>query len=382
MRPDAPVDRYDVAVIGAGVVGLASAWTLTAAGARVAVVERHQLPGTEQSTRNSGVIHSGGFVRPGTLRARLAVEGAERLYAAAAELEVRAERSGILVVATAPDDGRRLEELAAWSRANGVPDWALLDSAGAHRLEPGIGPVDQAIAWPHGGRIDPGALITALHRRLAARGTAFFFGNALSRAAIAGTDWSLELGSGTELAASGIVNAAGVGSDRVARLFGVPVPTIHPCLGEYARVVSSHRDQVRSMVYGFAPPGYPGIGVHLTRRIDGELWLGPTATYWDRPELPATPLTDLATFADEAARLLPGLTADDLAPAPPGLRAKLVPPGSGEAFGDFVLEAGRSGPPTFHAVGIESPGLTASFAIGARVGTWFEGWHGPTAPAS
>lgn len=365
------MERSDVAVIGAGVVGLAAAWELSAAGARVTVVERHPGAGHEQSTHNSQVIHSGAFVRPGTVRAQLVMAGNPRLYAVAEELGVRAERCGTLVAAVTDAEVPRLEQYLTWGRANGVEGTERLGPSEARRLEPNLGPVTRALWLPSGGRIDVPALLRRLTERLRERGVRFELGFPVTSASRSPSGWVLAGPDSQEVGAGAVVNAAGVGSGEVAGLLGLPGIRIYPCLGEYARVTSAKRGWVRSMVYGFPPPGYPGIGPHLTRLVDGELLLGPTATYLDAPSVPPRPVTSLATFAQEAERLLPGLTVDDLAPHPPGIRAKLVPPESGEAFGDFVV---REGPPesrTFHLIGIESPGLTASFAIGQRVANWF-----------
>ena len=168
-----------------------------------------------------------------------------------------------------------------------------------------------------------------------------------------------------------MVNAAGVASGQIAELLGLPGFRIHPCLGEYAEVVGPKAASVRSMIYGVAPPKHPGIGAHLTRGVDGRLLVGPTATYVESPELPAEPITTLATFAHEASELVPGIDEADLRRAPSGIRAKLQPPGSAEAFGDFVVRPGPGSDRTFHAIGVESPGLTACFGIGAAVASWY-----------
>ncbi len=365
------MEAADVTVVGAGVVGLATAWELAGAGARVRVVERHPTAGTEQSTHNSQVVHSGAFVRPGSLRARLVMAGRERLFSVAEELGVRAERCGTLVVAVTPAEVPRLDQYVEWGRANGVPDGERLDDRGAHRVEPNVGPLSAALWLPSGGRIDAPALVTRLVERLRGHGVEFQFGARVVGAAVADGGWRLATEDGRELTSRAVVNSAGVGSAEVAGLLGLPGQRVYPCLGEYARVTGAKSGWVRSMVYGFPPPGFPGIGVHLTRGVDGELLIGPTATYLDTPSPPERPVTPLAAFVAESARLLPGLTEGDLVPHPPGIRAKIVPPGSGEAFGDFVLREGPSGPPSFHLIGIESPGLTASFAVGEHVAEWF-----------
>lgn len=366
-------DAADVAVVGGGLVGLAAAWELARAGARVTVLERHDGVGREQSTHNSQVVHSGAFVRPGTERAALAREGNRRLYEVAAELGVRAERCGTLVVAVTPDELPRLAQYRAWGEANGVPGSETLSPAGARRLEPHVGPMEGALWLPSGGRVDAPALVDRLAARLRAEGTRIELGWPVVAARRPGARWLLSAADGRTVEATAVVNAAGVASATVAAWLGAPGYRIYPCLGEYARVKGAKRSWVTTMVYGFPPSGHPGIGVHLTRRVDGELLLGPTATYLPTPDVPAVPLTPLATFAEEARRLVPGLDADDLEAAPAGVRAKPVAPGAPEPFGEFVVRAEPAGARAFQLVGIESPGLTASFAIGARVAAWYRG---------
>jgi L-2-hydroxyglutarate oxidase LhgO len=357
----------DVVVVGAGVVGLAIARAYARLGADVAIVERRAGPGREQSTHNSGVVHSGMFARPGTLRARLNVEGDRRIYEEAGTLGVPVEMCGTLAVAGRPSDRTRLLQYETFAQLNGVPGVRRLSPEEAREIEPHLGGCDSALVAPTGGRIDAAAFVRALDAELVRLGVDRRFDFDLTRATRTPDGWSLASTSGAIVQGRLVVNSAGVGSARVAALLGAPGHRVYPCLGEYARVVGDRRSWVRTMIYGFPPPGYPGIGVHLTRTTSGELLLGPTATYQDSPEAPALPTTSLATFAAHANAYLPGLTERDLEPAPPGVRAKTVPPESGEAFGEFEIgeEPERSG--AVHLFGIESPGLTASLAIGRYV---------------
>ncbi|HEY6238156.1 MAG TPA: FAD-dependent oxidoreductase, partial [Thermoplasmata archaeon] len=354
----------DVVVLGAGVVGLAVARELASRGRSVVVVERHDAPGTEQSTHNSQVVHSGIFVRPGTLRARLNLDGAPLLFAAAERWGVPFDRSGTLVVAGHPDDVPRLRRYEAWGRENGVAGVERLSPEGALRIEPRLGLCHEALWSPNGGRIDAGRLVAALEREGERSGVELRRRFEVLSAERSSVGWTVRSGSGEHVEGRFVVNSAGVESANVARRFGSARYRIYPCLGEYARVTNEKREWVRSMIYGFPPPGYPGIGVHLTRRLSGELWLGPTATYLDglgRPDAPRTPLSE---FLREAEPYLPGLTLSDLEPAGAGIRAKVVPPGSAEPFDDYTIEEDPPGSGVLQLIGIESPGLTACLSVG------------------
>ena len=365
------MDRADVAIIGAGAVGLAVARALQGDGARVTVLERHPAPGREQSTHNSGVVHSGAFLPPGSLRAELVRSGRAALVAAARVLGVPVDECGTLAVARHPGELARLEEYGRWAALQEIPGAERLSAAEARRVEPALGPVTEALFLPSGGRIDAAALVERLAARVRADGGEILLGFEVRAADRSDGGWSVTASDGRRLGADAVVNAAGVASADVAARLGAPGWSIYPCLGEYARVRPPKESWVRAMVYGIAAPGHPGIGAHLTRGLDGALRVGPTATYLAGPTPPATPVTPLEEFAREASSLVPGIDADDLDPSPPGVRAKLVPPGSKSAFGDFVLAEAPTGARAFQLVGIESPGLTASFGIAARVAAWY-----------
>jgi L-2-hydroxyglutarate oxidase LhgO len=362
---------YDVAVVGAGVVGLATARSYARLGASVIILERHPGPGREQSTHNSGVVHSGAFLRPGTLRAHLGVEGNRRMFDEAPRLGVAIEQCGTLVVARTDEHIPRLWEYQAWAAENAVPGARRLTSEEAHELEPNLGLCAAAMLLPTGGRVDAPGLVRALDRELADEGVDRRYDFDVAFAARPESDWELSTRVGETVSARLVVNSAGVGSARVAALLGEPGRRVYPCLGEYARIVGDKRAWLRAMIYGFPPPGFPGIGVHLTRTTSREVLIGPTARYQQSPEAPPVPVTSLETFAELAGAYLPGVTPRDLEPAAAGVRAKTVPPGSGEAFGDFEIFEAPAGSRAVHLFGVESPGLTAAFAIAEHVtGRW------------
>jgi glycerol-3-phosphate dehydrogenase len=357
----------DVAVIGAGVVGVATARELARSGARVTLLERHADVGREQSSHNSQVVHSGIFLTPGSQRARFALEGHALLFELAPRWGVPIDASGTLIVAQHANDMPRLEQFAAWGEANGVEGTRRLSEAEAHAIEPHLGPCERALWSPHGGRIDAAALVRALADECEREGVELVPSFEVTGAERSARGWSLRSKSGELGPFPRVVNSAGIGSGRVAGLLGAPGHDVYPCLGEYAVVRGPKREWVRSMVYGFPPPGYPGIGVHLTRLLSGELLLGPTATYLNAPTAPADPVTPLSVFLAESAPLLPGLALEDLAPWPPGIRAKRLPPGSADSFADFAIVEEPASAGVVHLIGIESPGLTSCLSLAREV---------------
>ncbi len=352
----------DVAVIGSGVVGLASAWAIARRGASVCVLERDTRTGHGTSSRNSGVIHAGIYYPPGSLKATLCVEGRDRLYEFCAKHDVRYARCGKLIVATDAHEVATLEALEVTARTNGVTV-ELVDPSFMRAREPHVGGV--AALWsPDTGTIDADGLVRALTRLCRDLDVAILVSSPLIDAAAAAD--AIELVTPHErIRAQTVVNAAGLYADEVSQWLEASRFKIYPCRGEYADIVPSKRGWVNALVYPLPHASGAGLGVHLAKTVWGNVTLGPTIRYQDDKEDYENDRLSVEDFVRPAQRLLPEITREDLRLGSSGIRAKLHGPDS--RFADFLIQRDEANPRVIQAAGIDSPGLTSSLAIGERV---------------
>ena len=269
---------YDLAVVGAGIVGLAVAreFLRRRPGASLVVIDQQATVGYHQTSHNSGVIHSGVYYKPGSLKARLCVEGARLMYEFCDAHAIRYERCGKLIVAVREDELPRLVGLAERGRANGVPG---LRRVGRGEIA-GIEPECRGLAGlysPVTGIVDYPAVARALEAELRAAGAEFALGCRVSRVGRERGGTVLEHDGGSYRAAWAVL-CAGLWSDRLAVSAGAPAdPRIVPFRGAYLRLAAGQEPVVRGMVYPVPDPELPFLGVHVTRHIDGHVMLGPTA---------------------------------------------------------------------------------------------------------
>jgi L-2-hydroxyglutarate oxidase LhgO len=357
------MERIDVAVVGAGVTGLAAALSVAAHGQSVCVLERHPRPGLDTSTHNSGVIHGGIYYPAGTLKSRLCIEGRPLLYEFCERHHVPYERCGKLIVAADQSEVPRLEALYQRGCENGVDGLQLVDRRFIMKREPHIR-AEAAIFSPETGIVEAEALVKALLHAGEAAGVIFLPGSKLV-GADANPD-GIELRTGQEKILAGtIVNAAGLYADDVSRMVGGERFTIYPVRGEYAELVPAKRSLVNALVYPLPHAAGHGLGVHVTKSTAGNVWFGPTVRYQERKDDYESDRLPVEAFTGAVRELLPMVTDSDLRLSGSGIRPKLHPPS--ESFEDFLIRRDRDNVRLVHAAGIESPGLTSCLAIGKMV---------------
>jgi L-2-hydroxyglutarate oxidase LhgO len=361
----------EVAIVGAGVVGLATAAALSRRGHTVTVIERHERVGQEVTARNSCVIHAGLYYPPGSLKAVTCVAGRERLYERCRRLGIPHQQTGKLVVATDATEMGALEGILARGLANGAGELVLLDAAEVKRREPRV----QAVAalWsPETGIIDVHELVKSYEAEACRHGATLVLSTSVERLERASEGWRIHTRSNTgeayTLAVPFVVNAAGLEAVKVAGSADIPELVagrrLYPCKGDYFAVAPRLGRLTRSLVYPV--PDSVGLGTHVTFDLAGRYRLGPDTEYVTVPRYDVDP-QKAAAFATAAARYLPEVTVDDLSPDFAGVRPKLQGPSDG--FADFVIEEGSGcgAAGLVNLLGLESPGLTASGEIAERV---------------
>ena len=361
------IDKVGAVVIGAGVVGLACARALARRGLETVILEARDAIGTETSSRNSEVIHAGLYYPPGSLKARLCVEGSRLLYAFCASHGVAHRRSGKLIVATSPAQEEKLAALKSQSLENGVTDLQPLTAARLATLEPQLR-ATAALLSPSTGIIDSHGLMLALLGEAEAHGASLALKSPLVRAEAQGAGFVLEVG-GEEpmrLACDILINSAGLHAAKVAAslegLAARHVPALRYARGDYFSLAG--RAPFSHLVYPLPEPG--GLGVHLTLDLGGQARFGPDVEWVDAIDYAVDPRRADAFYA-EVRKYWPALPDGALRPAYAGIRPKLS--GPDEPAADFLVQsqAAHGVRDLVNLFGIESPGLTACLALAEHV---------------
>jgi glycerol-3-phosphate dehydrogenase len=369
------VDRANIVIIGGGVVGCAVARAVSERWSDVFLVEQTPRLGMGASTRNSGVIHSGIYYPPGSLKAKMCVAGNRMLYEFCVAHNVPHRNCGKLVVAHDAKQEAKLEHLADNGRANGVTGLRLVDRAVVRAREPHI-EAAVALEVPSTGIISAEDLIKTLARMATDQGASLLTHTRVVRLdpradSVAVTLVVGEAGEDAQLSeetieARCVINCAGLYADEIAAKLGNGAHRIYPVRGEYCELVRAKSYLVNNLVYPLPHSDGLSLGVHLTRTLWDTVLVGPTADYiadkndYEKNRLP------IEEFARRAMSMLPEIEAADLQLAYSGIRAKLVPPGH-SGIADFVIERDAKVPCAIQLIGIESPGLTSSLAIAEHV---------------
>src|SRR5271157_3973191 len=365
------MDKVDVLIIGAGVVGLAIAERLGRSGRNIVVVERNESFGRETSSRNSEVVHCGMYYAEDLLKTRLCVRGNPLLYERCERDGIPVRKTGKIVAAVDDQEARVLEHLFSQGRKNGVPGLRLIDGRELQELEPCVRGV-RGLLSPESGIVDSHLLMTSLQHAAASRGVTFGYRCDVHQVTRTAAGFIAELtdadAASLSLNAESVVNAAGLDADRIAQSAGIDIDAagyrIHPAKGEYFRVSSRHRGKLGRLVYPVPSPVH--LGAHAVLGLDGGLKIGPNSVGAVRGDYSVDP-AHRADFLAKASRFLPFLEPGDLSPDMAGIRPKLYR--LGEPFRDFVIreESSRGLARLVNLVGMESPGLTSCLTIAEEV---------------
>ncbi len=389
--------KYDFIVVGGGIVGLATALRVLEArpGTSLLLLEKESGLGRHQTGHNSGVLHAGLYYKPGSLKAKLAVEGLRQMVDFCQKHKVPHEQCGKIVVATEKEELPRLEKLLERGTANGLKGLRKLGPEQIREIEPHAAGL-AAIHVPEEGIVDYGAVVEAMAREIQAKGGKIQTGLLVERLEGAGGRWKIKTSNG-EFEAKQVVACAGLHSDRVVSRSGMkPSAKIMPFRGEYYMIRKERQQLVRNLIYPVPDPQFPFLGVHFTRMIAGGVEAGPNAVLalaregytWGNINL-----RDLAEsllfpglwkfmmkypsicsyeiwrsinrkeFCRSLKKLVPEIREDDLEPGSAGVRAQAMS-SDGALVEDFSFV---EGPGILHVVNAPSPAATASLAIGEEI---------------
>lgn len=388
--------RYSIVVVGGGIVGTATAMSLVEQGHRsVVVLEAEDRLAAHQSGHNSGVIHSGLYYRPGSLKARNCVAGRDLMYAFCEAEGVPFRRSGKLVVATRPDQIPALDELERRGRANGLQSMRRLRGEELRETEPEVSGIE-GLWVQEAGMADFAAVTAAFARRVTEGGGEVWTGARLQEVREESDGLTVATTRG-DFRAGVLVNCAGLQCDRVARMCGAyPGVKIIPFRGEYYELVPERRDLIRTAIYPVPDPDLPFLGVHFTRTVDGRVEAGPNAVLaWKRAgyrhsDISLRDVLDTFSYAgfyrmasrhwrsaiaevrrslskqlfvQDLQELVPAVREEDVVRGKSGVRAQAVAP-DGKLLDDFHIV---QGPRSMHLLNAPSPAATASISIGRHL---------------
>jgi (S)-2-hydroxyglutarate dehydrogenase len=390
-------NTFDITIIGGGIVGLATALEITQRWPQLKlnVLEKEDRLAVHQTGHNSGVIHSGIYYKPGSLKAQTCVTGAKTIVAFCQQYDIPYEICGKVVVATSQSEIPRLEELHRRGIANGVEGIAMIGPERLRELEPHATGI-KALHVPTTGIIDFPRVAQTYARLIQEKGAEVRLRHELRKIVHADGGLVLETTQG-EVHSKFMINCGGLHCDRIARMAGAqPDLQIVPFRGEYYTLVPHRHNLIKNLIYPVPDPAFPFLGVHFTRTIDGIVEAGPNAVLafaregYKKSDFNARDLQETLTFSGfrkvarkywqtglgemyrsfskpafltALRRLLPELTLSDLQPGGSGVRAQAIS-SEGILIDDFMIEVTGS---ALHVLNAPSPGATASLAIGKMI---------------
>jgi len=388
---------YDIAIVGGGIVGLATANALLDSNpaSRIILLEAEAQLATHQTGHNSGVIHSGLYYKPGSLKARFCAEGRDAMYRFCSEYGVPHERCGKIVVATSEDELPRLEELHRRGTENGLQGMKWLSPEEMREYEPNVSGI-RGLWVSETGIVDYKSVARVYAKILQGRGGELRTATRVIGCVRDGSELRIQTISG-EIRSKGLVNCGGLQSDRIARLCGLdPGLRIVPFRGEYYQLKPERASLVRNLIYPVPDPRFPFLGVHFTRMIGGGVEAGPNAVLafkregYRKSDVSMKDIADLVgyggfwkmsrrhwkmgmaefwrsysknAFVSELQRLIPALKHEDVVPGGSGVRAQAVDVNGGLLDDFHVVRA----PGMVHVLNAPSPGATASLRIGREI---------------
>ena len=404
MSADSPLD---IAIVGGGIVGLSTARTLAQrhSGLAITIFEKEADVAQHQTGHNSGVIHSGIYYRPGSQRARMAVQGSERMVAFCEEHGIPYDRCGKVIVATADSQLPALEELARRAQANGVPGVRVIGPEELRELEPYATGI-RAIHVPSAGIVNYSLVAQAYCKLFEEAGGSICTGAEVTAIAKESNGLRLETTQGDFLSKH-VITCGGLYADRVSMAAGLkPDVKVAPFRGEYSELVPEKRYLVRNLIYPVANPAFPFLGVHFTRRINDAIEVGPNAVLAFRRQgyrwrdVSAGDMLDILGYVGfwrmaarywrtglgemyrslykramvkELQKLVPDVTSRDLVRAGSGVRAQALDR-QGKLVEDFhIVQEARM----IHVLNAPSPAATASLSIGDAVADMAGQWLAP-----
>jgi L-2-hydroxyglutarate oxidase LhgO len=365
------MEKVDIVIIGAGVVGLSIAAELSRTHKDIIMVECNESFGQETSSRNSEVIHAGIYYPKDSIKLKACLEGRHLLYEFCAKHNISHKRTGKLIIAINKNEVRDLEKLFAHGKDNGVSDLVLISKAKARQMEPGIN-CEGAIYSSSTGILDTHSFMKCLAASFKENGGQIAYNAEVTGISKTGNGYEVTVAENQKdsftLNSGMVINCAGLNSDKVSALAGLAKPEykLKYCKGDYFRLSGAKKAGIRHLVYPVPKEDRGGLGIHLTLDLAGSIRLGPDDEYVEKVDYNIDP-SKAKIFYESVKTFLPFAELSKLSPDTSGVRPKLQ--GKGEGFRDFVIcHEGANGFPGFiNLIGIESPGLTASLSIARMV---------------